>query len=134
MSASASEFHVWLPFPPSTNNLFTQGKVRGVIRRFPTPQYQKWQKIAARMIWAAKPRTIDGLAQITIHLRARDNRHRDVSNYIKAIEDALVAGKVLRGDDQRYVGTVIACWLPPNKKEPGATITVMKTGATADDL
>lgn len=85
-----------VPFPPTTNNLFMNvGK-----RRVPTKAYRSWRELVCVVIdnqmHGQKP--IDGPYHMVIELDRPDKRARDVSNYAKAIEDALVVAKVVRDD------------------------------------
>jgi Holliday junction resolvase RusA-like endonuclease len=87
-----------VPFPPTTNNLFMNvGK-----RRIPTKAYRDWRELACVVIdeqvsrWGYAP--IDGPYHMVIELDRPDKRGRDVSNYAKAVEDALVLSRVIRDD------------------------------------
>ena len=118
-----TEHSVWLPFPPSTNNLFSQGVVKGKMRRFPSKQYKAWRKEAIiRLIAARLPRFSEPVV-IKLALTPKDCRRRDASNYIKAVEDALVEARVLIDDDQRYVKAVVPYWENP-AANAGVRITI----------
>lgn len=105
------ETTLFLPFPPSTNTLFS-----GKARRFKSPAYKKWLPFAKAEIEAEKYRkgfawkNHTGKVRISIVLVAPDKRNRDCSNYIKAIEDLLVSQGIILGDDYRYVQSVMAMW------------------------
>lgn len=84
-----------LPIPPSTNNLFaTIGR-----RRVVTRAYREWRATAAAMIAREDARTISGWVRIDIALPI--TLRGDVSNRVKAIEDALVSARVIA--DDRFV-------------------------------
>lgn len=103
--------HLSLPFPPSVNGLFT-----GKSRRFKSKSYKEWIKIAKaeldtqRYINAVKRECHLGQVNITMHLKAPDNRIRDIDNCIKAVLDFLVAHKVIIADDSRYLRSIFAEW------------------------
>jgi Holliday junction resolvase RusA-like endonuclease len=121
---------VWLSWPPSTNNLYTQKFQRGRVVRFPSTQLRKWKREALIRITAAKLPCFDGPVSLELALIAPDGRHRDASNYVKAIEDSLVAGRVLRGDDARFVRSVRPFWAGmPNRKAAGVTVTIRIVGS-----
>jgi Holliday junction resolvase RusA-like endonuclease len=90
-----------LPFPPTVNNLFANGKPGkdGKRRRFMTPAYRKWREEAG---WLVRDQIgaqrIAGPYLLTIDLVRPDNRLRDNSNYLKAVEDLLVWLKVTDDD------------------------------------
>lgn len=95
---------VWLPFPPSANNLFAHGAVMGrhgkpVTRRFVSKRYREWRRHAELLIVGARLRPVVGAeAAVTIAITPPDKRRRDRDNYRKAILDALVRCHVLPDD------------------------------------
>jgi crossover junction endodeoxyribonuclease RusA len=118
-----TEHKVWLPFPPSTNNLFTQGLVRGKVRRFPSRAYKAWRKEAViRIIAARLPKFLDPVV-VKLELTPRDNRPRDADNYAKPCLDALVEARVLQDDSNRYVKAVVPFWRDP-ARQPGVVIFI----------
>lgn len=109
------DWRCWLPFPPSTNNLFTQGVVKGKVRRFPSRQYKAWREeavIRIRAAWRSKPPYAVPVV-VKIELTPRDSRARDADNYAKPILDALVASRVLADDSNRWVKAVVPYWENP---------------------
>lgn len=85
-----------LPFPPTTNNLFMNvGK-----RRIPTKAYRDWREMACVQIdnQMRSQKAITGPYHMVIELDRPDKRGRDVTNYAKAPEDALVVSGVIRDD------------------------------------
>jgi Holliday junction resolvase RusA-like endonuclease len=120
-----SAYRVWLPFPPSANNLFSQGVVKGKVRRFPHPRYKRWQATALVLLAAARhiPHPIRQPVVIDLALTPRDNRRRDASNYVKAVEDALVKARILADDGQRHVKSITPRWEQPSR-ECGVTVTI----------
>ncbi len=119
-----TSFEFWLPFPPSANNLFAHAPVRGRVRRFPTKQYKLWRKEAVIRIRSQRIETFREPVVIKLALTPKDSRRRDASNYIKAIEDALVEARVLADDSQRYVKAVIPYWCDPDPSHEGVMVTV----------
>lgn len=109
-----TEQRVWLPFPPSTNNLFAQNRKTG--RRFPSKGYKAWRNEAHVLLRMAKIPRFEVPVVIKLELTPKDNRARDASNYIKAVEDALVQARILIDDDQRYVKAVAPYWLNPSPR------------------
>jgi len=105
-----------LPFPPTTNNLFANAaRGRG---RFPTRQYKAWRERAAVAIRRQAPEPIKGAVELNIQLGRPDRRRRDLSNYIKALEDALVQHGLI--EDDSMVQTLSVAW----GSIPGATVRV----------
>lgn len=114
---------IWLPWPPSTNNLFSQGRVGGKIRRFPSTQYKRWRKVASGLIMAARIKKFTEPVVIKLHLNPPDSRPRDADNYTKAVVDSLVQGGVIEDDDNRYVRAVVPMWMP-QRVAPGVIVEV----------
>lgn len=101
-------FHIELPVPPSTNQLFVN--VSAAMRakakkplpgRVKTKAYKDWRKNAVLSIYAQvrADRRVGGLIEVTI--RIPEDCKPDADNLIKAILDSLVASN--RIDDDRNV-------------------------------
>lgn len=114
---------LWLPFPPSVNNLFAHAPVKGRVRRFPTKGYKAWRQEAVIRILAYKHPRFTVPVVIKLELTPKDSRRRDASNYIKAVEDALVEARLIPDDDQRWVKAVIPYWENPSSN-PGVRVTI----------
>lgn len=86
-----------LPFPPTTNNLFA-----GKEKRHRSRAYKDWHVEAyAAYLRQPRPRPITGPVRLDIALGKPDRRRRDVSNYVKALEDFIVKdARVLEDDSQ----------------------------------
>jgi Holliday junction resolvase RusA-like endonuclease len=115
----------WLPFPPTVNNLFAHGLVKGRIRRFPSRQYKAWRLEAVtriRAAWRTRPPWPVPVV-IKLELVPADRRPRDASNYVKPVEDALVEARVLVDDSQAYVKAVMPYWAEPQKTS-GVIVTI----------
>ena len=119
MSAS-----IWLPFPPSVNNLFPQAIVLGKIRRFPSKQYKAWRKEAFWRIRAARIARYEVPVNVRLELTPRDRRPRDADNYCKPCLDALVEARVLHDDSNLWVLSVAPFWNPPGTKEVGVIVHI----------
>src|SRR3546814_16893099 len=95
---------LFLPFPPSVNNLFVNSRRTG--GRFPSKNYKAWQEEAARALVRQAVAPLVGPVNLTFTFGRPDKRRRDVFNYAKAPADFLVKHRIL--DDDRLVvrGTV----------------------------
>ena len=108
-----------LPFPPTTNNLFVN--LRGARGgRFPSKGYKAWKARAAVAIRRQAPEPIKGAVEMNIQLGRPDRRRRDLSNYIKALEDALVQHGLI--EDDSMVQSLSVAW----GSTPGATVRVSR--------
>ncbi len=107
-----------IPFPPSTNNLFVNGRNgRG---RFTSPAYKAWQAEAGLVVKAqAKGKRIAGTYAMEVRLVRPDARKRDASNYLKAVEDLFVWLGVV--DDDSECQFVSAEWV---KKGPACFVAI----------
>lgn len=115
----------WLPFPPSLNNIFTQGIVRGKVRRFPSKRYKAWREeavIRIRASWRTRARWPVPVV-VKLELVPPDSRGRDADNFCKPVLDALVESRVLLDDSNKYVKAVIPHWADPQKTS-GVIVTI----------
>ena len=112
---------IWLPFPVSTNNLFSQGVVNGKVRRFPSKKYKSWRREAIIRIKTARLPSLAGKVAVRIRLTPPSAARRDVDNYAKACLDALVEARVL-GDDSQ-VQKLLSVW-DHEASTPGAVIEI----------
>lgn len=101
-----------LPVPPTGNHMFTV--VRG--RKIMGANYRKWRKIAEpeihRQMQGQAP--ILGPYKLSLKLDRLSRAERDLTNYLKGPEDALVACGVVRDDSDCQA--VYAEW---SDKAPG---------------
>ena len=104
-----------LDFPPTTNNLFVNLRRGG---RLPSKGYKAWKMRAALAIRRQAQEPIAGPVIINIQLGRPDRRRRDLSNYFKAPEDALVQHGLI--DDDSMVQCLSMSWC----NTPGATVWV----------
>lgn len=82
-----------LPYPPSLNNLFANGK-KG---RYRVPEYNAWFALASAKV---KDSHRAGYGPYSVHIAVRrpDKRRRDLGNLEKAVSDLLVAHGVVKDD------------------------------------
>ncbi len=85
---------VLLPFPPSTNHLFA-----GKARRHLSKSYKAWRTEAGWTLNEQEPiARFTGPVSLTMALGRPDKRRRDISNFVKAVEDLLVTHNIIRDD------------------------------------
>lgn len=107
-----------LPFPPSVNNLFINGKSG----RFRSQKYDSWIMEAGNEILRQRPSRIAGPVNLVFEFQeGRDGRKRDISNLIKAPEDLLVKHQIIEADDGSIVRSIAAKWTP---EVEGVRVTV----------
>ena len=95
-----------LPFPPSTNGLFSGKK-----RRFPSPRYKAWQIEANKALAYQSPLPrFDGPVFVGLAFGRPDKRRRDLGNLEKAVTDQLVKNGVL--EDDSLIEELRLCWSP----------------------
>lgn len=85
---------LWLPVPPSANNLFANRRRGG---RYKTKRYLEWIKKAGAEVLLARPRPIQGSYALSLTL---PKIRGDADNRIKAVNDLLV-DMCLVGDDSQ---------------------------------
>lgn len=82
--------------PPTANNLFLNVRGKGRVK---TPEYRAWIETNG---WVIKTAMVTGKIAGPYALRVQvgkpDNRRRDISNLIKALEDLLVSTGAVRDD------------------------------------
>ena len=113
---------IWLPFPPSTNGLFSQRLIRGRVIRIPATRYTKWKKEAKRHLVGFKQ--IAGIVRLKLELTPPNKLARDADNYNKAVIDALVQNGILEDDSSAFVRSVMAEWNEPCAKTQGVVVRV----------
>ncbi len=102
------EIRLWVPTPPSTNNLFRNNVSGGRVK---TQEYQAWEKWAGMEIMAQRPGKIQGKVVLDF-FHGNRSPIADCSNYIKALEDLLVSMGIIEGDSAKVVQRVSSCWVP----------------------
>jgi|SRR5581483_9591382 len=97
-----------LPFPPSVNNLFANGKSG----RYRTQRYDTWIHEAGAEIMRQRPSKVAGPVVLMFEFGNPYKRKRDISNLIKAPEDLLVKHGIIEADDDTIVQEIRAKWSP----------------------
>lgn len=98
-----------LPFPPSVNNLFMNGK-HG---RFRSQRYDSWIQEAGAEIMRQRPKKVAGPVILLFEFQeGQDKRKRDISNLVKAPEDLLVKHGIIEADDGSIVREIRCKWAP----------------------
>jgi crossover junction endodeoxyribonuclease RusA len=83
-----------IPHPPSVNSLYRNVPGRG---RAKTERYKTWLTAAGWEIRRQRPGRIEGPYSLTIIVK-RKNKRADLGNLVKAVEDILVAHRVIEDD------------------------------------
>ncbi len=112
-------FDAWLPYPPSSNNIFSQTRAG---RRFPAKRYVEWRKHADMLLMAARLKPVDGPCLIDITLTPPDKRKRDADNTVKPILDSLVRMRLIPDDSRKTVREIRVRWA--EGPAPGALVRV----------
>ena len=84
--------------PPTVNHLY---RTAANGRRYKTRAGRNWQRDATgilRCAWAREP--YGGDVELRVYLVAADRRKWDIDNRVKAVQDCLQAGGVLKDDRQ----------------------------------
>lgn len=119
----STPYSIVLPWPPSVNSLFSQGIVKGKVRRFPTSKYKRWRHDAVILIRASRPPGFTEPVVVKIELTPPDCRARDADNFCKPILDALVEARVIPDDSNVWVKAVMPYWANPSRPS-GVTVTI----------
>lgn len=98
----APAFTATIPTPPSTNNLFANGK-HG---RFKSKKYEAWIVEAGKELLAQKPQHFAG--RVEVQLQVPRNLRRDLDNHWKASLDLLVSHGVIQ--DDRFIERLYVFW------------------------
>lgn len=88
---------IYLPLPPSVNELFDGG--RNSPRRFTSSVYKAWQQAALYSLVGFPYDMIKGpVAILYSYKRPADKRARDMMNFEKALSDLLVTARIIEDD------------------------------------
>lgn len=116
----------WLeiPIPPSANQLWrvARRRGRGKARVIPTVKYAEWLKVAVPLIKRSMPKAAIFPIKITIEVTGGKGwrQGRDISNAIKATEDAIKHAGIIPDDNTDYVVEVNAIYFEPMKPKQQA--------------
>lgn len=98
-----SEQSVAVPMPPSTNTLFINIPGRGRVKN---GKYRAWQ-LEAIPILKTNLEPVQGAVKMHYHLTLGTSFRGDISNRIKALEDAVVEAGIIEGDTHRIVSEIL---------------------------
>jgi Holliday junction resolvase RusA-like endonuclease len=98
-----SEQSVAVPMPPSTNTLFINIPGRGRVKN---GKYRTWQ-LEAIPILRTSLTPIQGAVKMHYHLSLGTSFRGDISNRIKALEDAVVEAGIIEGDTHKIVSEIL---------------------------
>jgi len=85
-----------LPLPPTINSYY---QYKG-FRRFVGPEGKRFKADVAQIIGNLGVNLGESRLALTVHIHFRDKRRQDLSNRIKALEDALVQAGLFDDDSQ----------------------------------
>jgi crossover junction endodeoxyribonuclease RusA len=91
-------FGLVLPWPPTVNHAYRPGEAFG--HRFLTDEQKSFRRTVAQIMMVAKAKPLHGRLALSIVAVPPDNRRRDLSNLIKAVEDALQHAGLFADDEQ----------------------------------
>lgn len=118
-----------LPFPVSTNMLYTNVRHRG---RVPTKRYLTWRAVADADIATQNRnprRSFTGPVRIDVKLGAPNKIRRDGDNYLKCVLDTIKRAGIIVDDSSEWVRAGSFEWA--NVK--GAIVTISEVpGAEVD--
>jgi crossover junction endodeoxyribonuclease RusA len=98
-----SEQSVAVPMPPSTNTLFVNIPGRGRVKN---GKYRTWQ-LEAIPILKTNLEPVQGAVRMHYRLTLGTSFRGDISNRIKALEDAVVEAGIIEGDTHRIVSEIL---------------------------
>lgn len=102
-------FKVTLPWPPSVNNYWgnrviplKQGKQRYIVNTFVTERGKEFKAAVKRIIEKRLPelRPLECRLAYRMVFCPPDRRTRDISNFVKGVEDALQEAGLFKNDEQ----------------------------------
>jgi len=114
------KYEVTIPIPPSVNQLYRNVAGKG---RASTRKYRQWKADVTWLLINELPKLVAPVKiGVTIKGGTGFRRNSDISNRIKATEDALVAAGRLEDDNVQHVTEVRARYFPPEGKERATCI------------
>lgn len=111
LPSAAGTLSLILPYPPSINHLHRRVVIKGRARTLLSKrarEYYRDVRMACRLQGVAG-RLLLGRLRVCVWLYPPDGRKRDISNTIKAVEDALTHAKVWKDDSLVDHLTLIRC-------------------------
>lgn len=109
MKITHQQQKLWMPGPPSVNDLFVEA--RNKYGRAKTHDYQSWIRRAQQELLLQKPKRHEGKVVLAFFHGMRSVL-ADCSNYVKAAEDLLVTMGIIEGDNAKTVQGVSSIWVP----------------------
>ena len=107
----SDEHCIWLPFPPSANNIWRGNGQRTYL----APKYREWRAEAIVRIKACKIPKYTVPVVFKMELVPATSRPMDADNFNKPVLDALVMAGVLEDDNNQWVKAVLVWWENPAK-------------------
>lgn len=113
-----------IPLPPSTNDLWTPiVKWRRDGRPYPalvrSKQYEGWIEVAVLLLRVGLDRAKDYPVRVVVEVtggKGWPQSRRDVSNVVKATEDALVKAQRIEDDSTEFVHESVGRFVPGDGK------------------
>lgn len=112
-----------LPFPVSVNSMYGGGSGQ---KRFKSKRYKDWLCECSRLNFDYLDLK-EPITRCDMHVRLYfpDRRDRDLSNYIKAVEDFLVGHKILMDDNHTVITRQTLESRGVDAKHPRAEISIL---------
>jgi len=110
---------LWIPMPPSVNNLFVNVPKRG---RVPSKRYTDWRVAAGKVLNTQQYTRLEG--PVTIEYGVGTDTRADISNLEKAATDLLVSSGVIDGDSRKTLKKLVMYWSP--EAHEGINVTVRR--------
>lgn len=112
-------YQTTLPFPPSVNGLYGGGSGQ---KRFPSKKYKAWLAQCPEL----EKLKISDEVHLILNFAWPDKRSRDLTNYVKAVEDYLVNQEVLMDDNYYIVKMVSLRHSGVQKDCPRVDVTILR--------
>lgn len=106
---------LWLPAPLSVNEIFRNATGADIQHagRFKTREYELWRQRAMQELMIQRPKPYPHPTRVKLDFFLGElSPLADCSNYIKGMEDALVAYGTIAGDHRQCVQGVSIMWVP----------------------
>lgn len=91
-------FGLVLPWPPTVNHAYRPGQQFG--HHFLTDEQKSFRRTVAQIVMVARAKPLHGRLALSIVAVPPDNKRRDLSNIVKAVEDALQHAGLFADDEQ----------------------------------
>lgn len=115
--------HVEMPFPPSVNSMYMQGKNHG--QKFPTKKLKEFQKEVTAQFSDDDREPYFDFVIVNLILYPPDKRTRDIDNYIKAPLDMLTKLRYI-ADDSQIVNLTVSK-MEPIKGKSSAVLYIYRS-------